>query len=165
MHRSTVPKALPASLAFHSLATCAVTPHPTPCRSSVVHRGALCSGVLSSVTHSGRAPSTALVMPQSLPPNPTTLTWLCLRTGPQEDPRWEVSFCYRDRMEKLPAVPSGTLTLSKSRVPQVPSNKLRAIPRDCQGPVGPTPSLDQSSWHKPLGACCPEIRSASCSPG
>ena len=38
-------------------------------------------------------------------------------------------------MEKLPAVPSETLTLSKNMVPQVPSYNLPAIPSDCQGPV------------------------------
>ena len=99
------------------------------------------------------------------PTHPTTSTWLCLRARLQEDLRQEVSSCYRDRMEKLPALSSGTLTLSKNMVPQVPSYNLWAIPSDCQGPVGPTRSLDQSSWHKPLGACCPAIRSSSCSPG
>ena len=95
------------------------------------------------------------------PTHPDNSTWLCLRAWPQENPRWEVSSCYRGRMEKLPAGPSGTLTLSKNRVPQVPSYNQRAIPMDCQGPVGPTSSLDQSSWHHPLGACCPGVRSST----
>ena len=149
MRHSTVPKALPGSPAFLSLATWALTPNLTPptlvCslqRSSVLGGPVLSDTFWQSPKHCTRHATEP-------PTHPDNSTWLCLRAWPQENLRWEVSSCYRDRMEKLPAVPSGTLTLSKSRVPQVPSNKLRAIPSDCQVPVGPISSLNQSSWHNP----------------
>ena len=58
-------------------------------------------------------------------------------------------------MEKLPALSSGTLTLSKNMVPQVPSYNLWAIPSDCQGPVQTNLLSRPEQLAQPLGCLLP----------